>query len=537
MGVAMATVAAGEPDHRVLPSLLEPLMTVQAHPNWVRSASVNFQRGDGLSWHWNGDRWVHEEVVFIAPTLAKAPRDRCQWSGTTTDLSTGEHLAGCRVGIWSGGRLVGVVNINVRLKEMAYFFQRATEHTGGYAFAVDQNGRFLTFPKPALVQAHLGKKGATAAKHFAFAKATELGVPSFRPLAKAIAAFHPTQAQQDRMELPTHQLRLYDGLVLRDDALVSLVHLPATGWQVVVVTPLSTVFAAPDAITRRLVLAGVLFVVLALGAMFWLLNGLISKPLHEMVLRLRTFTETGADPGEQLPERAGDEFGLIAHWFNQRTVRLSEVMNELREANATLELRVRERTAELRAVNQVLQDEVQQRKEAQKKLEELATIDGLTGITNRRHFFELGHREFRRSQRYGNPIAALMLDVDHFKDVNDTHGHGAGDDVLRVLAATLREELREVDLVGRYGGEEFAALLPETGAEGALVAASRVRGAVERMEIPTVAGPLRCTVSIGVASIAPGVTSLEQLLALADTALYEAKNAGRNRVGVNDGGG
>ncbi len=160
----------------------------------------------------------------------------------------------------------------------------------------------------------------------------------------------------------------------------------------------------------------------------------------------------------------------------------------------------------------------------------LAITDGLTGLINRRHFLELAGREFERASRYGRPLSAIMLDIDRFKRVNDTHGHAVGDEVLQALAARFRENVRDIDLPARYGGEEFIALLPEVGLESARVAAERLRQSVAETPIGTAAGPLSVTVSLGVAFAAPDCPDLPTLLRLADEALYAAKKAGRNRV-------
>lgn len=160
----------------------------------------------------------------------------------------------------------------------------------------------------------------------------------------------------------------------------------------------------------------------------------------------------------------------------------------------------------------------------------LATIDSLTGLYNRRHFIELAGRELERALRYGRPLAAMMLDIDRFKRVNDTHGHAVGDQVLRVVARRCRANLREIDLVGRYGGEEFAALLPENDLNSARIAAERLRRCTAEVPIDTAGGPVSVTLSLGVAACTENCPDLENLIGRADQALYAAKIAGRNRV-------
>jgi diguanylate cyclase (GGDEF)-like protein len=170
--------------------------------------------------------------------------------------------------------------------------------------------------------------------------------------------------------------------------------------------------------------------------------------------------------------------------------------------------------------------------ERKRELEGLSRTDPLTGLFNRRYFEERYAGEFERSRRYRSALACLMIDIDHFKGLNDGHGHAFGDEVLRDVAATIRRTLRDVDLVARYGGEEFVALLPETGLEDGRRAAERVREAVAAREY-LAPGDRRVTItaSFGVAAHpAPGIASREDLLRAADEALYRAKAGGRNRV-------
>ncbi|HEX4944136.1 MAG TPA: diguanylate cyclase [Usitatibacteraceae bacterium] len=163
-------------------------------------------------------------------------------------------------------------------------------------------------------------------------------------------------------------------------------------------------------------------------------------------------------------------------------------------------------------------------------LELQAHTDALTGLANRRRFFEIADAELARSKRYDTPLSLLMLDIDHFKEVNDTHGHHAGDRVLEELARTCRNILRTVDVAGRVGGEEFAILLPETALEGAVEVAERLREAIEKTEVTRKEGvPLRITVSIGVAMLT-GTANLDTLMSQADAALYDAKRNGRNCI-------
>lgn len=165
------------------------------------------------------------------------------------------------------------------------------------------------------------------------------------------------------------------------------------------------------------------------------------------------------------------------------------------------------------------------------QLEYQARTDSLTKLPNRGHFLQVAERELGRAIRYGGELSMLLLDIDHFKQVNDLHGHKAGDLVLATIADICRATLRDCDVVGRIGGEEFAVLLPETDAEHAFEAAQRLRQAIA--EAPTAlddGSRIQATVSIGVASLDGAATSVASLLQKADSALYAAKHAGRNCV-------
>ena len=165
------------------------------------------------------------------------------------------------------------------------------------------------------------------------------------------------------------------------------------------------------------------------------------------------------------------------------------------------------------------------------EVQELATLDGLTGTNNRRYFMELAQLQFDSARRFGQPLSALMLDVDHFKSVNDRYGHAVGDQVLRVVAERCKTVLRSIDLLGRYGGEEFAIMLPGTiPRNAAAILGERLREKIGGEPIPTDAGNVQVTISIGVAGLDAGTQDPGMLLKRADGALYEAKQRGRNRV-------
>ncbi len=165
------------------------------------------------------------------------------------------------------------------------------------------------------------------------------------------------------------------------------------------------------------------------------------------------------------------------------------------------------------------------------RLQEMASHDPLTQVLNARAYYSACEQQIAQSQRSGQPFSVLFVDLDHFKAINDTHGHAAGDEVLRVVARTLGEQLRRSDLLGRIGGEEFSVFLPDTAVSGALQVAENLRLAVQQCQ-PDIGGGTRLsiTASIGVASRSPGTQTMQSIQQRADEAMYEAKKAGRNRV-------
>ncbi len=174
-------------------------------------------------------------------------------------------------------------------------------------------------------------------------------------------------------------------------------------------------------------------------------------------------------------------------------------------------------------------DDISLQKRAEAQLRELATRDVLTGIHNRRSLADAGATELDRARRYGRPFSAAMIDVDHFKRVNDEHGHAVGDDVLRAVVGAIADRLRGSDLLGRWGGEEFVVLLPETDVAAAERVLDRVRGAIAERPIEIDDASIHVTISIGVAEWT-GIESLSSLVERADQACYGAKRGGRNRI-------
>ncbi len=231
--------------------------------------------------------------------------------------------------------------------------------------------------------------------------------------------------------------------------------------------------------------------------------------------------------GVPLLTEEGDTLGTFCaldfaprHWTEQDLDVLTEFAH-----SALREIRLRMALQRADAVNQQLVEQIQRVDELNMKLEELAITDPLTGLRNRRAFDTSMAQEIAVVQRRGTPLSLLMLDVDHFKRVNDSLGHDGGDRVLQAIARHMKACARTVDVVARVGGEEFAVILPSTGEAGAREVGERMRKAVEDGPWPE----MPVTISVGVATLADGEDA-DRVYARADAALYAAKQAGRNRV-------
>ncbi|WPL17279.1 Stalked cell differentiation-controlling protein [Thiorhodovibrio winogradskyi] len=262
-------------------------------------------------------------------------------------------------------------------------------------------------------------------------------------------------------------------------------------------------------------------------------DGVTLFPYEEQMLDL---AETMLHSLDDVPDGLPEGFKTLRDAYRQsyrearRLLRISDRLQlDLHDANR----RLSEQTVQLQALNDKLHQEIQRRKTLEQELRRLATIDELTDISNRRHVLELGEHEVRRHRRSQKPLSLMLCDLDHFKEINDRHGHAVGDDALRFFAQLFRAELREGDIAGRLGGEEFLAILPQTDLDEAMLVAERLRARLAASPIPgsqaNPQGPIKLSLSIGVAALTKD-TPLNRAIARADHALYRAKHHGRNQV-------
>jgi diguanylate cyclase (GGDEF)-like protein len=285
------------------------------------------------------------------------------------------------------------------------------------------------------------------------------------------------------------------------DVLGTLQVVPELEWGVVAEKDQAIAYATISRL-RNVTLTLISAVLLAIGLAAYLLGLTIVTPLGRLTQGAGKVA--GGDLDVNLPIHGHGEVGYLTEVFNEMVARL----RKFRDENTAINEELRERNKELRT---------------------LSITDSLTGLYNRTRLPELLAKELARSRRHQHPFSLLMVDIDHFKRFNDSHGHQAGDEMLRRFAEILKSSIRSCDFGARYGGEEFLIMLTETGAEGALGFAEKLRRSVEEFRLN---GERAVTVSIGAASFPDHGGDVDSIISQADAALYRCKREGRNRVAL-----
>ena len=242
---------------------------------------------------------------------------------------------------------------------------------------------------------------------------------------------------------------------------------------------------------------------------------IVCKPLNNLIDHISQITEGNLNIEEFKAKSSQDEIGRLAKVFNQMHATIKRQIQELNAHRELLEKEVKERTYELEQAN--------------KKLDLISRTDELTQLPNRRDMHRTIEKEVDRANRFRKAFSIIFIDIDHFKDVNDTYGHAAGDAVLKSVASTIRSLLRKYDVLARYGGEEFLTLLPETELKDAAHVAERFRKQIENQTIFFGGYEIKVTITLGVAQF-DSSQGAEKCIQLADKALYEGKEHGRNKV-------
>jgi diguanylate cyclase (GGDEF)-like protein len=323
-------------------------------------------------------------------------------------------------------------------------------------------------------------------------------IASSRGISAPLMATRLPRATLERLTRRENAVVRFTDPATRRDVVGTFERVPQVSWAVVADLSSDAAYAQVRRF-RDVALVVVLLLIAAVAASGYRFGQLIARPLDRLT---RAAEEVAAgDLAVDLPVGSRGEVGALTTVFNHMVSRLREGRRELDAINETL-----------RAKNE--------------ELERLSVTDGLTGLRNHRFLMQRIREEGVRSLRYDHQFTVLMADVDHFKAYNDSFGHPAGDEVLRKVAAILRDSIRAMDCAARYGGEEFAIVMPETSAEQAMQVAERVRARVAAEKFKG----RQITLSIGVAEFPTDADAPETILAVADGALYEAKRGGRDRV-------
>ena len=382
--------------------------------------------------------------------------------------------------------LVGVLIINIELSKLIQRVGDTKVGNTGYAYIVNREGKVIIHPDQGLID-----NGADESSLFHIKEAIS--------------------GQTGWMEYD------YDN----EKRIAAYSYVPSTKWGVIVQQPLDEAMGNAINIKIKSILIMISMAVIAI-LMALAIAGALARPIAEISKATNRLSQ--GDLTVKLKVMSSDEIGQLATNFNNMINQLLKRDEALGLAHEELENQVKKRTEELMIANAELQ--------------RISFLDGLTGIANRRYFDEFLEREWQRSKRDNTSLALIMLDVDYFKNYNDTYGHIVGDECLKIIADILKTTIkRSTDLVVRYGGEEFAIVLPDTNVQGARMVGERIRSSIEKLGIQHKTSPINgiVTASLGIAVAVTAKDTLPiKIVAAADEALYQAKQSGRNQVKVAD---
>ena len=500
--------------HRALAAAALPTAKLQEH--WVSNAYLNSPDADLLRDLKNisGDRFA--EIFFTDPRgnvvassnatsdfgqgpetdppdgetwWAEARDQQLRRGEITRDESAGIYSIDLSIALWYDGRFAGVLKAVYNVESLLENIGKSSFGQSGHAILVDRQGNVIAAP------------GRFASILFSEAS----NVRNFE-------ANHLVQTQTSGYtfeNVPWVGGKALIGVApaVRMDGADNHNMLADIGWSAMVIVPVEeALFSA-----RQIYLLGALTlgaVLLAMLAAVVILSTRISNPLVEISQTVSQFE--GGSLHLRVPHEGNDEVGTLATAINRMTKRLAnyEAMNieTIKQLNVDLGT-------------------------ANRRLEQLATTDALTGLVNRRVFYERLDEEIVVAVRSTAPLSLILIDLDHFKEINDAHGHLAGDEILRNIGLLLLRSIRKSDTAARYGGEELAVILPGAGPDQAWTAADKLRQLIAR-EVVAVGGvELRVTASLGVASADwMDIPDAASMVAVADAALYRAKHAGRDRI-------
>ena len=452
------------------------------------------------------------DISFIGKNYAVRPyfRNAMKGESTVSDWTVG--LTSGQAGIYfsspirkeqGAANIEGVFVLKLSVEKILKVVTRDKDSALAY-FLLNRAGVLLAHNRPELAYRSLvpietkEQVEIDASKQFASIEIRSLGLPP-------IKAAHDDVLQHGGTAVCFYR---FEGL----DKIATLSGLSTQHWTAGIGRPIDSIYINSRVILVSAVVVALISLIVAMAGSFYLARR-ITRPISDLLGAVVRFGE--GDLAARASVGGADEVGRLSSAFNS-------MAGHIREQAETLERRVQERTQELEA--------------AVAEVHALSISDPLTGCYNRRAMTEMLEGERARSRRYGSALSVVLCDIDHFKSVNDRHGHLAGDEVLRRFGADVRAVVRErVDWVCRYGGEEFLIVLPETDLAGALIVAERIRTRVATRPIPWADTSISITCSLGVAEDVPrpdgeSQAGVDGLIGKADELLYLAKKNGRNRI-------
>jgi len=457
--------------------------------------------------YWPGVRWadnatsklnvVSEEWVYIT-TNKNNPERKSVWTGLYYDPTAQEWMVSLETPIDITAN--NTLNIGHDILLNALFDRVFNDHLSGtYNFIFREDGRLIAHP--AKIKEMNSTRGMLMMSQL---KDTQLN--------------HYFQTL--RTTLQKKQTNYF--IVEAEHEFLAATKIEGPGWWFVTVYPKSLLSSPSLKAAKFILIISALALVIELIMLYLVMKKKVVEPLETFIDASSAIEAQRYDKITEnvlpLPDQLNNEIGKLAKLFRSMSSSLQQFRGDMQHLTHTLEDQVKVRTRELQR--------------AKDKAEKEATIDSLTQIPNRHSFYNRAKALLQQADHTDNPLCFLMLDIDFFKIINDSYGHPQGDQVLIACARTIEKTIRDKDLLGRLGGEEFAVVLPNTSLEEARVIAERIRTRIAELSFHTahLTQSFHTTISIGISSTTDSIYAYELLYKHADLALYEAKQSGRNRV-------
>lgn len=457
--------------------------------------------------YWPGVRWadnatsklnvLSEEWVYIT-TQKNNPERKSVWTGLYYDPTALEWMVSLETPI--DITPTNTLNIGHDILLNALFGRVFNDHLSGtYNFIFRQDGRLIAHP--AKIEDMTRSRGMLMISQLKDAQLS-----------------HYFQALRAKIEKKQSNYFITE----TDDEFLAATKIAGPGWWFVTVYPKSLLSSPSLKAARFILIISILALIIELVMLYLVMKKKVVEPLEAFIAASSAIEAQRYDKitGNvlPLPDQLDNEIGKLAKLFKSMSSSLQQFRGDMQHLTHTLEDQVKVRTRELQ--------------KAKDKAEKEATIDSLTQIPNRHSFYNRAKALLQLADHTGDTVCFLMLDIDFFKIINDSYGHPQGDQVLIACARTIEKTIRDIDLLGRLGGEEFAVVLPGTNLEEAQVIAERIRARIAEQSFHTTlhTQSFHTTISIGISSSSETIYAYELLYKHADLALYKAKQSGRNRV-------